>query len=63
MVCEYPPNEYLWHIITKSFVFVASTAPFRVEFLSDGIELMEITTTIADIASKGVKLAYWQNSC
>jgi len=48
---------------TTAATVCSSTAPFRVEFLSDGIELMEITTTIADIASKGVKLAYWQNSC
>jgi hypothetical protein len=39
------------------------TAPFRVEFISDGIEVVAITTTIADIGSKGLKLLYWQNSC
>jgi len=48
---------------TSAKTVCSATAPFRVEFITDGIELMEITTTIADIASKGVKLAYWQNSC
>ena len=45
------------------YIFSAKAAPFRVEFISDAIEIMAITTTIADIASKGLKLAYWQNSC
>ena len=46
-----------WHFLS------AKAAPFRVEFISDAIEVMKVTTTIADIASKGLKLAFWQNSC
>jgi len=48
---------------TTAATVCSKAAPFRVEFISDGIEVVAITTTIADIASKGLKLAYWQNSC
>jgi len=48
---------------TTTTTVCSSTSPFRVEFLSDGIEVVAITTTIADIGSKGLKLKYWQNSC
>lgn len=41
----------------------SKAAPFRIEFISDGIEDMVTTTTIADLGSKGLKLYYWQNSC
>ena len=55
-------DKYVWHIKSQLF-FLARTAPFRVEFFSDGIEVLATTTTIADTGSKGAKLKYWQNSC
>jgi len=48
---------------TTAATVCSKAAPFRVEFISDGIEVVAITTTIADIGSKGIKLKYWQNSC
>jgi len=48
---------------TTAATVCSKTAPFRVEFISDGIEIMATTTTIADLGSKGIKLKYWQNAC
>ena len=55
------PNSILH--IQKKLSFSAKAAPFRIEFISDGIEDMVTATTIADLGSKGLKLYYWQNSC
>lgn len=44
--------------IMKYFLIVAKQAPFRIEYYTDGLDVVDQGNTV-----KGAKVSYWQNSC
>ena len=41
----------------------AKAVPFRVEFITDGFEIVDPTNATGEVISKGAKLRYVQNTC